>query len=104
MPDGRPGGRRLCSAAMGEGPTHGPASTGPVIDIESVRTRELANGLRVRVLADPTTPTVSYYTFFHVGSRNERLGLTGISHLFEHMMFNGAAKYGPKEFDRVLES
>ncbi|BDG07562.1 peptidase M16 [Anaeromyxobacter paludicola] len=47
---------------------------------------------------------MSYYTFFQVGSRNERLGLTGISHLFEHMMFNGASKYGPKEFDRVLES
>ena len=47
---------------------------------------------------------MSYYTFFQVGSRNERPGLTGISHLFEHMMFNGAAKYGPKEFDRVLES
>jgi predicted Zn-dependent peptidase len=47
---------------------------------------------------------VSCYTFYQVGSRNERPGLTGISHLFEHMMFNGAAKYGPKEFDRVLES
>jgi len=39
-----------------------------------------------------------------VGSRNERPGITGISHLFEHMMFNGAGRYGPKEFDRVLES
>jgi predicted Zn-dependent peptidase len=46
----------------------------------------------------------SLYTFFQVGSRNERPGITGISHLFEHMMFNGAAKYGPKEFDEVLES
>jgi predicted Zn-dependent peptidase len=58
----------------------------------------------VRLLADRNTPTVSLYTFFQVGSRNERLGITGISHLFEHMMFNGAAKYGPKEFDRELES
>jgi predicted Zn-dependent peptidase len=69
-----------------------------------VVTHELSNGLRVRLLADRTLPTVSYYTFFRVGSRNERIGVTGISHLFEHMMFNGAAKYGPKEFDRVLES
>ena len=30
--------------------------------------------------------------------------ITGISHLFEHMMFNGAKKYGPKEFDEVLEA
>jgi len=77
---------------------------GPIIDLDRVVTRELPNGLRVRLLADRNAPTVSYYTFFLVGSRNERLGTTGISHLFEHMMFNGAARYGPKEFDRVLES
>jgi zinc protease len=75
-----------------------------VLDLERVRAHTLPNGLRVRLLPDASAQTVSYYTFFHVGSRNESLGLTGISHLFEHMMFNGAAKYGPKEFDRVLES
>jgi zinc protease len=77
---------------------------GPILDLDRVVSRELQNGLRIRLLADPTVPTVSYYTFFQVGSRNERLGTTGISHLFEHMMFNGAARFGPKEFDRVLES
>lgn len=66
--------------------------------------RTLKNGLQLRFLRDTTVPTVTYYTFFKVGSRNERQGITGISHLFEHMMFNGAAKYGPKEFDRQLES
>ncbi len=75
-----------------------------VLDLNRVRTHTLANGLRVRLLRDESAPTVSYYTFFQVGSRNEKLGTTGISHLFEHMMFNGAAKYGPKEFDRVLEA
>jgi zinc protease len=75
-----------------------------VLDLDKVRAHTLPNGLRVRLLPDRSAPTVSYYTFFQVGSRNERLGTTGISHLFEHMMFNGAAKYGPKEFDRVLES
>jgi len=64
----------------------------------------LPNGLSVRVLEDRGVPSVSLYTFFRVGSRNERPGRTGIAHLFEHMMFNGAARYGPKEFDRVLES
>jgi zinc protease len=75
-----------------------------ILDLDRVRTHTLPNGLRVRLLPDASAPTVSYYTFFQVGSRNEKLGTTGISHLFEHMMFNGAAKYGPKEFDRVLES
>jgi predicted Zn-dependent peptidase len=74
------------------------------LDLERVRAHTLPNGLRVRLLRDATAPTLSYYTFFQVGSRNERLGTTGISHLFEHMMFNGAEKYGPKEFDRVLEA
>src|SRR5512138_1401288 len=86
------------------GSTDRSVSNKRVIDLDGVRTRDLPNGLRVRVLPDRTAATVSYYTFFQVGSRNERLGTTGISHLFEHMMFNGAAKYGPKEFDRVLES
>jgi predicted Zn-dependent peptidase len=76
----------------------------PVLELSRVRAVTLPNGLRVRLLPESSTPTLSYYTFFQVGSRNERLGTTGISHLFEHMMFNGAAKYGPKEFDRVLES
>jgi zinc protease len=76
----------------------------PILDLDRVVARSLPNGLKVRLLADPGTQTTSYYTFFSVGSRNERLGLTGISHLFEHMMFNGAEKHGPKEFDLLLES
>jgi zinc protease len=80
------------------------STTSAVLDLGEVRAHTLPNGLRLRVLPERSVPTVSYYTFFQVGSRNERLGTTGISHLFEHMMFNGAAKYGPKEFDRVLES
>lgn len=66
--------------------------------------KTLRNGLQLRFLRDASVPTVTYYTFFKVGSRNERQGITGISHLFEHMMFNGSAKYGPKEFDRQLEA
>ncbi|MBK9517375.1 MAG: insulinase family protein [Anaeromyxobacter sp.] len=74
-----------------------------VLELDAVRATTLSNGLRLRILAEASSPTVSYSTVFQVGSRNERPGITGISHLFEHMMFNGAARYGPKEFDRVLE-
>ena len=69
-----------------------------------MRARTLPNGLRVHVLADRLTPTLAYFTTWRVGSRNERPGITGISHLFEHMMFNGAKKHGPRAFDRVIES
>src|SRR5437867_5704855 len=65
---------------------------------------KLENGLRVLALEDHSVPPVSLYTFFRVGSREERPGRTAISHLFEHMMFNGAKKYGPGEFDRQMES
>jgi predicted Zn-dependent peptidase len=71
---------------------------------ESVIEAKLPNGLKVRLLPSHEVPTCSFYTFFRVGSRNERPGITGISHLFEHMMFNGAKKYGPGQFDKVLES
>jgi zinc protease len=74
------------------------------VDLSAVVAHTLSNGLRVRVLPDRLVPVVSYYTFFRVGSRNERPGTTGISHLFEHMMFNGSERFGPKEFDRVLEA
>src|SRR3981081_1405017 len=69
-----------------------------------VQEHALRNGLQVRLLPDRRLPIATLYTFFRVGSRNERPGITGISHLFEHMMFNGSKKYGPKEFDRRLEA
>lgn len=79
-----------------------PPALGALAD--SVIEAKLPNGLRVRLLPNAGVPTCSYYTFFKVGARNERPGITGISHLFEHMMFNGAKKYGPGMFDKVLES
>src|SRR6202521_3415024 len=69
-----------------------------------VEEHALQNGLKIRLLRDSSLPVATLYSFFRVGSRNERPGITGISHLFEHMMFNGSRKYGPKEFDRRLES
>ena len=80
-----------------------PAVTAEDLRFPITRTR-LANGLEVLVVEDHTVPVVTLFTFFRVGSRNERSGRTGISHLFEHLMFNGAKKYGPGEFDRALES
>ncbi len=71
--------------------------------IAPVTSRTLGNGLKVLVEEDHRIPSVAMYSFFRVGSRNERPGITGISHFFEHMMFNGAKKYGPKQFDIQME-
>src|ERR1700686_3460388 len=68
-----------------------------------VATRTLKNGMKVLVQTDHSIPNVALYIFYKVGSRNERPGITGLSHFFEHMMFNGAKKYGPHMFDRAME-
>ena len=70
----------------------------------AVAVLHLRNGLTVLAHEDHTVPSVAYYTVFRVGSRNERPGITGLSHLFEHMMFNGSAKFKPKQFDQLIES
>jgi len=70
---------------------------------EDVKVHKLDNGLKVLLVEDHNIPSVALYTFFRVGSRNERPGLTGVSHFIEHMMFNGTPKVGPGEFDRRME-
>jgi len=69
-----------------------------------VKTHELKNGMKILVQEDHSIPNATMYIFYRIGSRNERPGTTGLSHFFEHMMFNGAKKYGPGEFDRVMEA
>jgi len=70
----------------------------------NIQEHMLKNGMKVLVQEDPSIPNVALYTFFHVGSRNEHEGITGLSHFFEHMMFNGAKKYGPGQFDKTMEA
>ncbi len=64
----------------------------------------LENGMQILVLEDDSIPNANMYLFWKVGSRNEYPGITGLSHFFEHMMFNGSKKYGPKMFDRTMEA
>lgn len=64
----------------------------------------LKNGMQFLVWPDHSIPNANMYTFWKVGSRNERPGITGLSHFFEHMMFNGSKHYGPGQFDRIMEA
>lgn len=68
-----------------------------------VREHTLANGMRVLLVAREDEPTVSGGWVAHVGSANERPGITGIAHLFEHMMFKGTPTIGTKDAQRDLE-
>ena len=71
---------------------------------EDIKTIMLNNGMKILVLEDHSIPNANMYLFWKVGSRNEYPGITGISHFFEHMMFNGSKNYGPKMFDIVMEA
>ena len=70
-------------------------------EIQSVT---LENGLEIIVWPDHDIPHVALHYFVRAGSRNESPGITGLSHFFEHMMFNGTSSLEPGEFDRVMEA
>ncbi len=63
---------------------------------------QLDNGLKILVYEDHFAPVVATQIHYKVGSYNEFLGCTGISHLLEHMAFRGTKNYGPKEYDRII--
>lgn len=63
----------------------------------------LGNGLHVLVQEVHAAPVVSFMVWYKVGSRNETAGITGISHLLEHLMFKGTPRYGKGEIARVLQ-
>ncbi|TCN80971.1 M16 family metallopeptidase [Shewanella fodinae] len=80
------------------------AATAQATTAKDIQSFTLANGMKIMVLEDSSIPNANMYLFWKVGSRNERPGITGISHFFEHMMFNGSKHYGPKMFDRTMEA
>ncbi|HVF28485.1 MAG TPA: pitrilysin family protein, partial [Pyrinomonadaceae bacterium] len=62
----------------------------------------LPNGLQVIMHVDRKLPVVHVNQWFHVGSKNEKIGRTGFAHLFEHMMFQGS-KNAPGEYFSYVE-
>jgi len=75
-------------------------SAGP---FSQVVEHKLKNGMLVLVLREPRAPLISHQVWYKVGSRNEMLGKTGLSHLTEHLMFKGTDKLKPKEFSRLIQ-
>ena len=64
----------------------------------------LANGLEVILHEDHRLPLVAVNIWYHVGPADERPGLRGFAHLFEHMMFEGSKYVGEKAHFLHLES
>jgi predicted Zn-dependent peptidase len=65
--------------------------------------KTLPNGLRLLMVQRNDEPTVAGGWVAHVGSANERPGITGIAHLFEHMMFKGTPTLGTKDYQKDLK-
>ena len=68
----------------------------PEIKYESFK---LDNGLTIIVHEDHKVPMVAVNVWYHVGSKNEKVGKTGFAHLFEHLMFNGTENYNSEYFE-----
>ena len=67
-----------------------------------VSEKVLDNGLKVLVKPDHRAPVVVSQIWYKVGSSYEPEGLTGISHVLEHMMFKGTDRLAPNEFSRII--
>lgn len=74
---------------------------GAALTIENFR---LKNGLDILLLKDASAPVIAFHSWFKVGSRHEKPGKTGLSHLFEHLMFNEVEGLPAGEFDTLMEA
>jgi predicted Zn-dependent peptidase len=71
-----------------------------------VKVHTLKNGMKFIVLERHDAPVVSFHVYADVGSANESYGITGISHLLEHMAFKGSKLVGTTDYEaeiKVLE-
>jgi zinc protease len=70
---------------------------------ERVRETVLPNGLKIILMEDHKAPVIVFQIYYRVGSRNEALGHTGLSHILEHVMFKGTDKVGPEEYSKIIQ-
>src|SRR3954462_6583495 len=68
------------------------------------RLSTLPNGLTVILSEDHSTPIVHLQIWYHVGSKDERPGRTGLAHVFEHMMFKGSKNVEPEAHTSFISS
>ena len=62
----------------------------------------LDNGLKVLLLEDHKSPSVTFQVWYRVGGRNEKDGKSGLAHFLEHMMFKGTPTTKPEEYSRII--
>lgn len=72
--------------------------------LENIQEGSLSNGIKVLFRQRSASPLATFQVWYRVGSRNESVGSTGISHLLEHMMFKGTERTAPEEFSRIIQA
>ncbi|HEU4460332.1 MAG TPA: pitrilysin family protein [Methylibium sp.] len=78
-----------CAAPVASPPAALPKNVSAVTAVEGILEYRLANGLRVLLVRDDSKPTTTVNLTYHVGSRHENYGETGMAHLLEHLIFKG---------------
>ncbi|MDH5201903.1 MAG: insulinase family protein [Nitrospirota bacterium] len=68
-----------------------------------VKEYRLDNGLKVIIIEEHKAPIATFQVWYRVGSKDEPIGKSGLSHLLEHMMFKGTSQYGSKMFSRIVQ-
>lgn len=63
---------------------------------------KMSNGMKVLVKEDHRAPVVVSQVWYKVGASYEHSGITGVSHVLEHMMFKGTKKHAAGEFSRII--
>ncbi|MFK5913304.1 MAG: pitrilysin family protein [Woeseiaceae bacterium] len=77
-------------------------SMNSVIASSKIHEFKMENGLKLLVKEDHRAPVVVSQVWYKVGSSYEHSGITGISHVLEHMMFKGTKKHAAGEFSRII--
>src|SRR5215468_2307567 len=92
--------RAWAAKPAGAGAVTPQAVAPPKVDVKAW---ELPNGLKVLFLADHKAPIATVQVFYHVGSKDEHIGIRGVAHMFEHLMFKGSQHVPPEEHARLLK-
>ena len=76
------------------------------VHAQNIRFEEytLNNGLHVILHEDHSTPITAVTVMYHVGSKNETVGRSGMAHFFEHLLFEGSDNIGRGQYAKFVEN
>ncbi len=91
-----------CTGLAPEPGTEAVATQEPLPTDSTVHEFKLSNGMQLIVKEDHRAPVVVSQIWYRIGASYEHIGITGVSHVLEHMMFKGTEKHPAGEFSRII--